>query len=130
MRFTLLLLLSTLLFSQTIEEFAKQNGYETDYKSALKRAKQEKKDLMLVLVTSHCGWCKRLEQKTLSDNDVKAEVIKKYIPLILDRDEHKFPAKFNSSFVPVIYFINYKNDDYFVPQAGFRNKNDFLEYIE
>ena len=131
MKFLLLLsMLYSLMFSQSIEQFAVKNNYETNYESAIKRAKQEGKDLMFVLVSDNCGWCKRLEKQTLSDEDVQKEVHKKYIPLILSRSEHKFPSRFNSSFVPVIHFINYKNDNYFVTLAGFRSKNDFLDYIE
>lgn len=130
MKLLLLTILSTLLFSQNIEKFAKENNYETDYKAAMKRAKKEHKDVMLVLVTNNCSWCKKLEKETLSDKYVKKEVKRQYIPLILNRQEHKFPEKFHSSFVPAIHFINYKNDDYFVTQLGFRNKNDFLEYIK
>lgn len=130
MKLLLLAILSTLLFSQSIEKFAQENNYETDYKSAMKKAKKEHKDVMFVLVSEHCSWCKKFERETLSDAEVNKEVRRRYIPLILNRSEHKFPQKFHSSFVPAVHYINYKNDNYFVTELGFRNKNDFLEYIK
>lgn len=130
MKILLLTILFTLLFSQNIEKFAQENNYETDYKVAIQKAKKEHKDVMLVLVTEHCPWCKKLERETLSDNDVKKEVNKQYIPLILNRQKRMFPDRFYSSFVPAMHFINYKNEEYFVTELGFRNKNDFLEYLK
>lgn len=130
MKLLLLTLFSTLLFSQNVEKFAQKNNYETDYKTAMKKAQKEHKDIMLVLVSEHCSWCKKLENETLSDADVKKEVRKHYIPLILNRNERNFPEKFYSSFLPTIHFINYNNENYFVTELGFRDKNDFLEYIK
>jgi hypothetical protein len=42
--------------------------WEKDYQTALKRAKDEKKPLLVMETATWCGFCKKLEQETLSDS--------------------------------------------------------------
>lgn len=111
-------------------DFAAIMGYETDYAVALAKAKKEDKELMLVLVTNYCPWCRKFEANILQKPEVDKAVKAKYIPLILNRDEKKFPEKFTSSFTPVIYFIDAKREESLHKVVGYNNREEFLELIK
>lgn len=125
-----LLLFTTLLFGESYKEFAAKSGYEVDYKVAISKAKEEKKDLMLLLITNYCPWCKKFEQRTLSNSEINAKVHKKFVPLILNREEKNFPAQFDSSRIPVVYFVNYKDEKIYETSVGFQSKEDFSTYLK
>ena len=46
----------------THETFAEDMGYETNYKSALEKAKKAGKPLMLFMTTSYCPWCRKIRK--------------------------------------------------------------------
>ena len=129
-KIVLFLLLVTLAFAQSYKEFAQKYGYETDYKKALKRAKVEKKDILLVEVTNYCPWCRKLEKKVLASKKVDNYIHKNYIPLIVNREEKKLPKEFDTPIVPVTYVINYKDSKDFKQTRGYKSKNDFLNIIQ
>jgi thioredoxin-related protein len=129
-KLVMLLLLSTLIFAKSYKEFAQENGYETDYKVALTKAKGEKKDLMILLITNYCPWCKKFEQRTLSDVAINAKVHNKFIPLIMNREERNFPLQYDSTLVPVVYFVNYKNEKIYEKSIAFKNKDEFSDYLK
>ncbi len=126
----MLVLLSTLIFAKSYTEFAKENGYETDFKVALAKAKEQRKDLMFLLITNYCPWCKKFEQRTLSDALIRTKIQQKFIPLILNREEKKFPARFDSPRIPVVYFVSYKDDKIVTSTVGFQTKEEFLPYLK
>ncbi len=125
-----LLFFTTLLFGESYKEFAAATGYETDYNVALAKAKEEKKDLMFLLITNYCPWCKKFEQRTLSNRDINAEVHKKFVPLIMNREEKNFPIKFDSPGIPVVYFVNYQDENISKISKGFQIKEDFSAEIQ
>ena len=126
----ILLFFTTLLFGESYKEFAAKSGYEIDYKIAISKAKEEKKDLMFVLITNYCPWCKKFEQRTLSDSEINSKVHKKFIPLILNREEKNFPLQFDSFRIPVVYFISYKDEKAYTTTIGFQTKEDFSGYLK
>ena len=126
----LFLALSTLLFAQTYQEFAKENGYELDYKTALSKAKSQNKELMLLLVTNYCPWCKKYEQLTLSNKEINAKVHSRYVPLIINREERNFPAQFDSTTVPVTYFVNSKDEKIKESVRGYQTKEEFKALLK
>ena len=64
----IVLLFSSFLFSS---DFAKTYKYETDYKKALAKAKNEKKDIVFVLISDYCPWCDRLKEEVLNDSIIE-----------------------------------------------------------
>jgi len=124
------LVLSVSLFANKgHKDFAKKMNYEIDYKIALQKAKEQNKDIMFVMVANFCPWCKKLEKKVLSKNAVDTQIHKKYIPLILNREEKGFPKKFDAPIIPTIYFIDYKNENIKHTVVGYNNRVDFLNII-
>mgnify|MGYP002712334473 FL=1 len=120
----------SLVFSQTYREFAKEMGYETEYKTALQKAKKENKELMVLMVTNYCPWCSKFEKKTLSDKKVDDAVKSKYIPLIINRQEGGFPSYLHTPIVPVTFFVNPQDEKVIHESVGFSNKLDFLNLLE
>ncbi len=125
-----LLFLCTLVFGADYKEFAKEMGYETDYKTALKRAKKEEKNLMILMVTNYCPWCTKFENRTLSNGEIDALIKSKYIPLIINKEEKNFPSYLNAPVVPTTYFVSAKEEKSFYESVGFSNKVDFLHLLK
>ncbi len=129
---TLLAFLFTvlMLFAQSYKEFAKEMGYETNYKTALKKAKDENKGLMVVIVTNNCPWCIRFEKTTLSDKKIDDLIKGSYIPLIINKNEGGFPPYLNTPIVPTTYIIDPKDEKSDYERMGFMGKAEFLELFE
>lgn len=126
MRYLIALLsLTVLLQAGHIESFAKKFGYETNYKSAIAKAKAENKAVMLVMVTHYCPWCRKFEAKTLSHQSIDDLLSKKYVKLILNRDKHQFPKTFETPLVPTITFIDPKKASAIKKIYGYKGREDF-----
>lgn len=126
----LIMMMSTLVFAQSYQEFAAKYKYETDYAQALQRAKAEKKNLLMVQVSNYCPWCRKLEKKVLARDIVNEEIQKNYVPLIINREEGKLNKRFATPIVPVTYIVNYKDDTDFKTIRGYQDKEDFLHNLK
>ncbi|WP_457749671.1 thioredoxin family protein [Sulfurimonas sp.] len=126
----IIVFLATLSFAQSYKDFAKEYGYETDYKAALIKAKKEQKPILMVQVTNYCPWCRKLEKKVLAKEKINTDIHKRYIPLIVNREEAKLPKRFATPIVPVTYIIDYKDDTKFTKIMGYKNKKDFTHMIK
>ena len=111
------------------DNFASEMKYETSYKEAVKKAKEMKKDIMLVLVTNYCPWCRKFEQRVLLKKYVNDIIQKNYIPLIINKEKDEFPQELNISFSPIVYFINYKTLKSYERVVGYNNREDFLYFL-
>lgn len=123
----ILLLFINSLFS---DDFAIMYDYQRDYKIAMEKAKEQKKDIVFILVATYCPWCDKLKEEVLSLEYTQEILQKKYIPLMLTIGVDKFPKKFNSFVVPTIHFISYKDESIIETVLGFNNNYRFYEIIE
>ena len=126
----LLVTLCTLVFAQSYQEFAQQNSYELEYKTAIAKAKSQEKELMLLLVTNYCPWCKKYEQLTLSNKDINAKIHSRYVPLIINREERNFPIQFDSTTVPVVYFVSPKDEKIKESVRGYQTKEEMKALLK
>ena len=126
----LLLAMITTMLAEGYKDFAKEMAYETNYKTALERAKKENKNLMILMVTNYCPWCSKFEKKTLSDKSVDSVIKAKYIPLILNKEEKNFPKYLETPIVPALFFVKPNEEKAFYENVGFSNKTDFLNLLE
>jgi len=111
--------------------FAVVMGYETNYKIALSKAKKEGKDIMLFMTTSYCPWCRKLENRILSQNDIDAKIKEKYIPLTLNLDTDTYPEQFaKTRFTPILYTINSKDETITHTFEGYSSRGDFLRLLK
>jgi len=110
--------------------FAQEMKYKTSYSAAIKKAKRLKKDIMFFVVSSHCPWCRKFEQRVLLKKDINEIVQKNYIPLILNKDKDIFPKKYNKSISPIIYFIDHETLEGYEMIIGYNNKDEFLYILK
>ncbi len=112
------------------DNFAQEMGYETSYEVAVKKAKKTKKNILLFVVTNHCPWCRKFEQRVLIKKTVNDLVQKNYIPLILNKDKDEFPKEFHNPFSPVIHFVDFKSLKSYETVVGYNNREEFLYLLK
>ena len=126
--FLLSILFISISFAGNAKESALKLGAENNYSTAIKKAKAEKKMLVMVIVKENCRWCDKLLNKTLTDPEVKKE-LKNYVTLIIDRDD-KFPSDFKENFFPSIFYIDDKSEKSVYENIGFVGKKCFLNDLK
>jgi len=115
----------------THETFAADMGYETDYKTALTKAKKEAKPLMLFMTTSYCPWCRKLENSILSQEDIDKKIKEKYIPLTLNLDKDSYPEPLGETrFTPILYIINASTEKIEHQFVGYSSRDEFLQLLK
>ena len=125
----LLMLLVSQIFAKSYTESGKEFSYELQYKQAVEKAKKEKKDIMLLMVSNFCPWCQKLEKVVLSKEKINTQIHTKYIPLILNKDEKQYPNQFETPMVPTVYFIDYKTEQIKTKVIGYNNRQDMINTI-
>jgi thioredoxin-related protein len=110
--------------------FASEMKYETNYEDAVKKSKKLHKNIMLVLVSNYCPWCRKFEQRVLLKKEVNAIIQKNYIPLILNREKDPFPKEFDTGFTPIVHFIDYKTQKSYKNVIGYNNKDEFTYILK
>lgn len=115
----------------THEGFASAMKYETDYKVALSKAKRAGKPLMIFMTTNFCPWCRKLENRILSKADINARIHAKFVPLMLNFDEKKFPKQFNEiNLTPTLYIVNANNEKIEQSFIGYSSRDAFLHLLK
>ena len=112
------------------ENFASEMKYETNFDEAVKKSKKLQKNIMLVLVSNYCPWCRKFEQRVLLKEEVNTLIQKNYIPLILNREKDTFPKEFDASFTPIVHFIDYKTLKSYKNVIGYNNKDEFTYILK
>ncbi|MDF1879588.1 thioredoxin family protein [Sulfurimonas sp. SAG-AH-194-C20] len=128
----ILLLLSLTLFGANVDEFAKEMGFERDYKTALSKAKKQNKVLMMVLGADYCPWCRKFERKTLNSKLLKTRLQTEVVTLVVDKkfDIQSFPEKFRTQFTPKVFFINPQDESVILDTTGYIKKKIFVESFD
>lgn len=112
------------------ENFASEMKYETNFDEAVKKSKKLQKNIMLVLVSNYCPWCRKFEQRVLLKEEVNAIIQKNYIPLILNREKDPFPEEFDTGFTPIVHFIDHKTQKSYKSVIGYNNKDEFTYILK
>ncbi len=82
------------------------------------------------MVTNYCPWCRKYEKRTLSDININAEIHKRFIPLILNREKGQFPEQFKTPIVPVTYIVNHRDEGIVKKEMGYKGKKDLKEILD
>ena len=123
--------LSKSKISVSHDTFATDMHYENNYKTALAKAKKAGKPLMIFMTTSYCPWCRKLENRILSQTDIDTAIKKKYIPLALNLDKDSYPEKFaKTRFTPIIYIVNPTTEEIEHKFVGYSTRNEFLHLLK
>jgi thioredoxin-related protein len=131
-RLFVLLLMCVSLFGAHVDEYAKQEGFERDFNTAINKAKAQNKPLMMVMGADYCPWCRKFERKTLSSDEVRSVIDKEVITLVVDKkyDIKTFPKEFQTSMTPRVFFINPHTAKEFYQTAGYVKKKDYLKKLQ
>jgi hypothetical protein len=127
--FTIFLGLLSGLYGGSME-FATSMKYQTNYDEAIKKAKKEKKPVMLVLSSTTCPWCRKMENQTLKNAIINKQIQENFIPLALDKDEDIYPKQFFPQYVPTVLFLNPHTEDYFDQSIGYKSVVKFQESLD
>ena len=112
------------------ENFAAEMKYETNFDEAVKKSKKEQKNIMLVLVSNYCPWCRKFEQRVLLKEDVNSVIQNNYIPVIINREKDPFPKEFDTGFTPIVHFIDYTTQKSYKNVIGYNNKDEFTYILK
>ncbi|CAA6818161.1 MAG: Unknown protein [uncultured Sulfurovum sp.] len=115
----------------THETFHKDMAYENDYYIALKKAKIENKKLMVFMTTAYCPWCRKLENRILSQGHIDKKIKSTHIPVMLNYDKKNFPENLaRSSVVPTLYILDAQTQKIEKTFVGYASRNMFLNYLK
>lgn len=114
----------------THETFDKDMAYENDYKIALAKAKKEGKNLMVFMTTSYCPWCRKLENRILSQEHIDKRIKAMHVPVMLNYDKKKFPKNLGKiNVTPTLYVVDAKTEKITETFVGFSARTMFLSYL-
>ena len=109
--------------------FAKYMHYETDYSKALAKAKKANKPLFMVVVTDGCPFCEKLMDRILTKDYVRKYISKKYVTLIMNKEEQKVPKKYLRPFEPVTYIIDPQSEQIIDELDGYMEERYYLWHL-
>jgi thioredoxin-related protein len=93
--------------------YAKSLPFLDNYDEAMKVAKKEKKDVMLVVVSTTCPWCRRYKQKTLTNSSVQKAILDNYIVLMLNKDIDEMRDDLRARLVPTTFFLDSSGEEFY-----------------
>ena len=115
-----LLLLSSTLFSL---DWAK------DLPSAFAQAQKEGKNVMVMVESTHCGWCKKMKNRTLAEDSVKARLEKFVVVKVMRNNAQAMAVLPAINGVPIIFFMK-PNKALIKKVVGYYNVRGFTAFID
>jgi len=115
---TLFVLSSTLLALEWVK----------DLDVAAATAQKEHKNIMVMVESSHCGWCAKMKKSTLSNAGVEKR-LEKFVVVKVMREDSDAVAKLPQVYgVPTVFFMK-ENKELIEDVVGYFNVEDFISYI-
>ncbi len=113
-----------ILFGAQVDESRNGIKFEKNYKSALKKAKEENKKVFIFISTSDCKFCDKLEKTTFADVKIYKRINKEYVSVHVTKDVDNYPSKLKAPATPMTYFLD--NDEKVIDYSlGYWDSNDF-----
>ncbi|MBS1994898.1 MAG: thioredoxin family protein [Cyanobacteria bacterium SZAS LIN-2] len=84
-------------------------NWSSDYQSALQKAKQSNKPLLVDFTASWCVFCRKMDQTTFIEPDVVARINSDFIPVKLDeqnKDAQILSSKFEFQALPTVLVLD------------------------
>ena len=113
------------------ESFASDMKYEIDYAVALAKAKKLSKPLLVYMTTSYCPWCRKLENRILSQTNIDSKIKEKYIPIMLNFSKKNFPKSLREiALTPTLYVVDSQTEKIIHQFVGYSHRGEFLELLK
>lgn len=123
--FIITMLMVCHLMAITVEDAAWVLDAQTDLNKAFKKAKAEKKDLLLlVAIKDGCDWCEKMIHYTLRDDKVK-EQLSDVVTVVVDM-KSKSAKDLNATLAPTMYFIDVSTGKTVQEHIGYEKAGSFL----
>ena len=122
----LIAMLSILVRAEETIELGKLSNVYLNYKEALSSAKEQQKNLFILLKRERCPWCEKLKETTFQDDKLASLLNSEFVVVILDKNEDKIPNQYDATRVPVVYMAT-SQEKVFVKKLGYdANPNEYI----
>jgi thiol:disulfide interchange protein len=129
MKKILVFTIAALLFGTSAISDAEVHFKDLTFADALKKAKKEKKIIMVDYYTTWCGWCKRLDRDTYSSDELGKYADGNIISLKLDAEKGEGIGLAKNSGItgyPTIIFYNADGKEIH-RVVGYKKAPDFIQ---
>jgi len=110
--------------------YATELNWVDSYKDAISKAKSDKKNIMVLITTSSCRWCRKLELETLVDKSVIKRLNSDYVSLHVTRGKDEYPSFLQAPGVPTTYFLDADGKPIIKRVMGYWNVEDYLSFLD
>ena len=111
------------------------------YDEGLAKAKKEKKHILVAFYTSRCGWCRKMDQYTFTDKEIKKVLNKSYVAVKVDGQsknkvksgdtkitEKQVAGEFRVRGYPTTWFLKHSGEK-IAPYYGYADAHTFLNVL-
>ena len=95
-----------LIFALGISLIASDLQFEHDFNTALQKAKNEKKEVMMMYSAPWCPECNYMKEVVFKNKEVSEYIQKHFIVLSLDVQKDTLPDGFNFPGIPAFFFLD------------------------
>ncbi len=104
-------------------------GYSAKYTDAIDAGLESGKDVVVMVTTQYCPYCKRMKKNVIADPEVQT-LLGEYVFVELDRDNDEFPDELFSRFVPTVYTLDPKTQKITNERIGYQELRFFVKFLE
>jgi thioredoxin-related protein len=98
------------------------------YTQAFSQAKEEGKILVIFITATNCRYCRKIEDETLSKENVKEELGKNFVLFSINEDEEELPLGLQEGMTPNFVFVD--DDENIIDIApGMRSPSEFIDKL-
>jgi uncharacterized protein YyaL (SSP411 family) len=108
--------------------FAAQIDWSDSYAAACRKAAETHKNVLLLITTESCGWCRRLERTTLREDAVVAKINANFVAVHVTRGRDDYPKSLKAKMVPMSYFLH-PDGSVFYRMPGYWTSEDYLSIL-
>ena len=99
------------------------------YAEAQERAKNEHKNILVLITTESCRWCRRLEATTLQNDAVIKRINAEYVAVHVTRGKDAYPSDLVAPRVPMSYFVK-PGGEVIHDMMGYWPAEDYLSILD